>query len=190
MEAGQGDARHRRVRANAFVADAGQLIVHEHHEVEADGPEAGHRELYVVLRGRAEFTLDGERVDAPAGTLVYLADPVIWAMRSPRLMVKASDHNFYDEDLHFPPIIRIDRPRRIQAGQPVLYGQPRTRPDLAFVAGRDGHRETRGDQGALHRGQDDGVRIGGPQIDTGAKGRGVGRQFEAFAVGQDLDGDF
>jgi hypothetical protein len=27
------------------------------------GPEAGHRELYVVLRGRAEFTLD-ERVDA------------------------------------------------------------------------------------------------------------------------------
>ena len=49
--------------ANAFVADAGQLIVHEHHEVEADGPEAGHRELYVVLRGRAEFTLDGERVE-------------------------------------------------------------------------------------------------------------------------------
>lgn len=66
--------------ANAFVADAGQLIVHEHHEVEADGPEAGHRELYVVLRGRAEFTLDGERVDAPAGTLVYLADPA--AVRS------------------------------------------------------------------------------------------------------------
>jgi hypothetical protein len=30
----------------------------------------GHEEVYVVLRGRATFTLDGEALDAPAGTFV------------------------------------------------------------------------------------------------------------------------
>ncbi len=34
----------------------------------------GHEELYVVLTGHAEFELDGETIDAPAGTLV-LARP-------------------------------------------------------------------------------------------------------------------
>src|SRR5262249_38135429 len=38
---------------------------------------AGHEELYVVVRGRATFTLDGERVDAPAGTLVFVRDPTV-----------------------------------------------------------------------------------------------------------------
>ena len=31
---------------------------------------AGNEELYLVLQGRAAFELDGERVDAPAGTFV------------------------------------------------------------------------------------------------------------------------
>ena len=31
--------------------------------------------MYVVIRGRATFTLDGEEVDAPAGTIVHLPDP-------------------------------------------------------------------------------------------------------------------
>jgi hypothetical protein len=62
---------------NAYVADAGQLIVEEHDELDADDPGASHRELYVVLRGRAEFTLGGETVDASAGTLVYLRDPAV-----------------------------------------------------------------------------------------------------------------
>src|SRR5262249_7786363 len=35
---------------------------------------SGHEELYVVLRGRARFTLDGEELDASAGTLVFLPD--------------------------------------------------------------------------------------------------------------------
>jgi hypothetical protein len=30
---------------------------------------------YVVLSGRARFTLDGVALDAPAGTLVFLPDP-------------------------------------------------------------------------------------------------------------------
>ena len=51
---------------NAYTAeDAGQRVVEEH------GEENGHEELYVVVTGRATFTLDGEEVDAPAGTLVY-----------------------------------------------------------------------------------------------------------------------
>jgi quercetin dioxygenase-like cupin family protein len=50
---------------NAYTADAGQRVVEEHTET------GGHQELYVVLRGRATFTLDGEEVDAPAGTLVF-----------------------------------------------------------------------------------------------------------------------
>jgi mannose-6-phosphate isomerase-like protein (cupin superfamily) len=46
---------------------AGDRIINEHDEADADG----HEELYLVQRGRATFELDGERVDAPAGTLVY-----------------------------------------------------------------------------------------------------------------------
>jgi mannose-6-phosphate isomerase-like protein (cupin superfamily) len=36
----------------------------------------GHEEVYVVLRGRASFTLDGEALDAPAGTVVRV-DPEV-----------------------------------------------------------------------------------------------------------------
>jgi tetratricopeptide (TPR) repeat protein len=43
----------------------GDRIVNEH-----DESEDGHEELYLVQAGRATFELDGERVDAPAGTLV------------------------------------------------------------------------------------------------------------------------
>jgi quercetin dioxygenase-like cupin family protein len=53
---------------NVFSAEqAGELVIEDHYERE--GPE----ELYVVLRGRATFTLgDGEEVDAPVGTLVFV----------------------------------------------------------------------------------------------------------------------
>ncbi len=46
--------------------NAGDRIINEHDE--SDEKE---EELYVVFRGRATFELDGERVDAPAGTLVF-----------------------------------------------------------------------------------------------------------------------
>ena len=56
--------------ANAYVArEAGELIVEEH-------TETNHEELYVVLAGVARFTLDGEELDAPAGTLVFCPPPV------------------------------------------------------------------------------------------------------------------
>lgn len=54
---------------NAWTArEAGDRIVNEHDESdEGDSQE----ELYLVLQGRASFELDGERVEAPAGTLVF-----------------------------------------------------------------------------------------------------------------------
>src|SRR5215468_5142835 len=53
---------------NSWTApNTGDRIINEHDEDEPDG----HEELYVVLRGRATFELDGERVDAPPGTLVF-----------------------------------------------------------------------------------------------------------------------
>jgi hypothetical protein len=59
---------------NAYIADAGQLVVEEHDEVSGTGP-GGHEELYLVVRGHARFTIDGEDLDAPAGTLVFLPEP-------------------------------------------------------------------------------------------------------------------
>jgi len=44
---------------------AGDRIINEHDEVDED------EELYLVQQGRATFELDGERVDAPAGTMVF-----------------------------------------------------------------------------------------------------------------------
>ena len=34
-----------------------------------------HEELYVVVEGHATFTVDGEEIDAPQGTLVFVGDP-------------------------------------------------------------------------------------------------------------------
>ena len=59
---------------NAYVARAdGDPVVEEH--VEADDDGTGHEELYLVLSGRAIFTVEGEDADAPAGTLVFVPDP-------------------------------------------------------------------------------------------------------------------
>jgi tetratricopeptide (TPR) repeat protein len=58
---------------NAWTAEeAGQEVV-EHHDETGSG--AGkHEELYVVVRGHARFTLDGQEVDAPAGTFVFVRE--------------------------------------------------------------------------------------------------------------------
>jgi tetratricopeptide (TPR) repeat protein len=54
---------------NAWTArNAGDRIINEHEEEEPDSDE----ELYLVMRGRAVFELDGERHDAPAGTFVFV----------------------------------------------------------------------------------------------------------------------
>ncbi len=52
---------------NAWTAaNEGDRLMPEHQEDE------GNEELYVVLRGRARFEIDGETVDAPEGTLVFV----------------------------------------------------------------------------------------------------------------------
>jgi tetratricopeptide (TPR) repeat protein len=51
---------------NAWTGkSAGDRIINEHDEADEE------EELYLVQQGRATFELDGERVDAPAGTMVF-----------------------------------------------------------------------------------------------------------------------
>ena len=57
---------------NGFTADAGAQLIEEHDEL---GSNARHEEVYVVLGGRARFTVDGEEHEATAGTFVFLPDP-------------------------------------------------------------------------------------------------------------------
>ncbi len=59
---------------NAYVVDeAGGRLVGEHDEL---GTQAGgHEELYFVANGHATFTVDGDEIDAPAGTFVFVRDP-------------------------------------------------------------------------------------------------------------------
>ena len=59
---------------NAWTArEAGYRIINEHDE--ADGVDS-QEELYLVQEGRARFELDGEQVDAPAGTFVFVQPKV------------------------------------------------------------------------------------------------------------------
>ena len=61
---------------NVYTSEGvGRQIVEEHDEL---GSGAGrHEEMYVVLRGRARFTVDGAELDAPAGTIVFIRDPAV-----------------------------------------------------------------------------------------------------------------
>ncbi len=49
--------------------DDGRTIIGEHDEA-----TTGHEELYVVVAGHATFTVDGEEIDAPAGTAIFVSD--------------------------------------------------------------------------------------------------------------------
>jgi len=56
---------------NAYRAkEAGEAVIGEHSELMAK-----HEELYAVVSGHATFTVDGDEIDAPAGTLVFVSDP-------------------------------------------------------------------------------------------------------------------
>jgi tetratricopeptide (TPR) repeat protein len=59
---------------NAYVADEpGVAIIGEHDEVGNSGTL--HEELYFVASGHATFTVNGDEIDAPAGTFVFVRDP-------------------------------------------------------------------------------------------------------------------
>jgi hypothetical protein len=60
---------------NAWTgASAGAQIIEPHDEAPDDEDTRGHEEVYVVIAGLAEFTVDGERFDAPTGTVVAIRD--------------------------------------------------------------------------------------------------------------------
>ena len=81
--------RHFDIRAfgvNGITGDAGDELVEAHHERDDEANLTdGHEELYAVMSGRAVFTVDGEDLDAPAGTLVFVRDPAL--VRSARATV-------------------------------------------------------------------------------------------------------
>jgi hypothetical protein len=59
--------------ANVFVAEQpGTVLVEPHDEV-----ASGQEELYVIVRGRAEFALDGESIDGAAIFVVAVRDPAV-----------------------------------------------------------------------------------------------------------------
>jgi hypothetical protein len=61
---------------NAWIGhEAGAELIEDHDELPSDEDTAGHEELYVVLAGRARFTVGAEEVDAATGTFVHVGDP-------------------------------------------------------------------------------------------------------------------
>jgi hypothetical protein len=54
---------------NANVADAGRELIVPHDETEYGGQE----ELYLLLRGRARFTCDGETVELAPGEMMHVS---------------------------------------------------------------------------------------------------------------------
>jgi mannose-6-phosphate isomerase-like protein (cupin superfamily) len=59
---------------NAYRADSGTPVIETHDEL--GGAAGRHEELYVVLSGRARFTVGDEELDAPSGTLVFVPPEV------------------------------------------------------------------------------------------------------------------
>jgi uncharacterized cupin superfamily protein len=54
---------------NAWRGGPGDEVIKRH-----DESASGHEELYLVLSGRAAFTVSGDEIDAPAGTCVCIND--------------------------------------------------------------------------------------------------------------------
>ncbi len=53
---------------NVWIAEReGDELIGEH-----DESDEGHEELYIVMLGHAAFTVDGDDVDVPAGTVVFV----------------------------------------------------------------------------------------------------------------------
>ena len=59
---------------NAYRAEeAGGSLIGKHAEMVSK-----QEELYVVVEGHATFTVDGDEIDAPTGTIVFVGDPETW----------------------------------------------------------------------------------------------------------------
>src|SRR3954453_23271510 len=104
------------VGLGGYTADrAGQIVIEAHTDAE-DG--MGHEEVYIVLRGRATFTLDGTELDAPAGTFVAVNDPSVHrraVAAEPRTAVLA---------LGGPPVFAPADSEWIGSARPPLHPPP------------------------------------------------------------------
>jgi quercetin dioxygenase-like cupin family protein len=54
----------------ARATTAGDVLTHDHDEI-----AVRHEELFLIVSGHATYRVDGEEIDAPAGTFLYLPDP-------------------------------------------------------------------------------------------------------------------
>jgi hypothetical protein len=129
--------------AAAFTAaEAGEPVVEPHSE-SADG--RGHEELYYVARGRATFTLDGDALDAPAGTFVFVGDPAVHrsavaAEPDTAVLAFGGEPTFTPAGHEFAARVRarLDRPEEARAlaeeGLKELPESPGVRVALAYAA--------------------------------------------------------
>ena len=60
---------------NAYRAPRAGVEVIEEHDESGAGGAGGHQELYLVLAGRATFTVGAETFEARAGAFVFIEDP-------------------------------------------------------------------------------------------------------------------
>ena len=61
---------------NAYTAKAEGASLIERHDETSPGA-GGHEEVYIVARGVAAFEIDGERVEAPEGTMILIEPGVV-----------------------------------------------------------------------------------------------------------------
>ena len=63
---------------NAMVAQAaGDQAIEPHDELPGEAGATGHEELYVVLRGGADFTVGDDTFEVRAGSVVFVRDPAL-----------------------------------------------------------------------------------------------------------------
>jgi tetratricopeptide (TPR) repeat protein len=71
-------SRHFRIRSfgtSAYRSIGGGELINEHDETGFRIGLSGQEELYVVVSGRATFTVNGEPIEAPTGSVVFVRDP-------------------------------------------------------------------------------------------------------------------
>jgi hypothetical protein len=126
----------------------GDVLIGPHTE-DPDG--RGHEELYIVLAGRATFTLDGSEFDAVAGTLVAVSDPkvhrqavaveagtVVLALGAPPAFTPAGS----GWEMRARPLMRSDPARAreiLDDGLRELPESPAIRYGFAMLAAAEGH---------------------------------------------------
>ena len=57
----------------ARATQPGDVLTYDHTEIDDAGTR--HEELFLIVSGHATYRVDGEEIDAPAGTLLHVPDP-------------------------------------------------------------------------------------------------------------------